>query len=328
MKFLQIINKLKKNQLSPAETNFLARSLYNISLYTVRHKIKEVISSKHSLNYTDLIKEISNDAVSTLFEPVKNSNQPSLINSLQSWNHPITNEAEAEYFVNKVVWNRVSQTLIGKLKELDPVFAKIHHNLSMTVKKYSYNKIVYFGTVYIIREPAFTKIKPLLKEKDMDDFPAVLFTKNSHQVLKDLFEHIDQEGRFQPAIPANLLVKRMKNLLIENFDTVNCTYPEAVEDRLLMKDAIDQAYSGIKEILNNYAASDKIDFENIEIFTSIFSKLSADLLNGGIRGSLFYYMNEHKKDLSRDEFYSIYHRRLSYLYDKYMSKIKSVLELN
>ena len=328
MRFLEILQHLKQNNFDKKELNELAKSFFKIALKIVNYKIKDSLPRKYFGNYSDTCSEIANDAISPLFEPSKGGSDLSIIRSLNSWKYDITNEAEADFFVNKVIWKRVSQTITKKIKETDPVFARIHHNLSNTIKKYDYKKTTYYSTIYIVKDLPFIKIKPLFSEDHFEEIPIQIFAERPFHLLDKLFAYIIKDGRFQPAIPMNLLVKKIKALQSEYSETDKSMPQDSIEYRININEAVELASSGIKNILNKYVKDDKISPEDYRVFNKLFEQLSIDLLNGGIQGSLYFYMSEQKEDLSRNLFYETYHRKLNYLYNKYMSSIKKVLNFD
>ena len=106
-----------------------------------------------------------------------------------------------------------------------------------------------------------------------------------------------------------------------NFDLV-----DNFESKLIIKDAVDQGLFIVNKHLTDYLSQNKITSMEFEEISDVFKEISLDLLNGGQLASLFEYLHSVKKQLTPDDFYQNYHRKINYLYSLFKDEVISVFK--
>jgi len=121
-KYLSLIIKLKDQAIDQRGINQLILLSSRIAYSFLKSKKKNhfIIPDQASS-----IMDIAIDAVTPLFLKNNRTGLLGLQTSLLNWNTTLETEEQAQFFLHKVVWNRIEQHLSGLLKEADPVFARI-----------------------------------------------------------------------------------------------------------------------------------------------------------------------------------------------------------
>ena len=315
-----IFTKLNKNDLSRNEQNFLIKKSYQISISFLKAKF----STK--LNFLSLdesgLEDLAMDAIVPLF--VKNRyNTLGILRALQKWNDPIENDADADYFLSRIIWRRVDQSVTKILKERDPIFAKILKTLKVCIANNNYRQVRHFGTVFILKYSSQNKIidGPVINEENFDLLPMEYFTYKQKKLFDIIFNYLENETDYFPAIPLNILVKRIRNYhysIINDSDENEVSFDEKFSFDLIVEDAL----SSIKEKLDiYYVAKNKMTEDEAEMIYASFSNISEDLVHGGIQDSLFAYLKHHNPSLTKEVFYSKYNNRMSYLLSLFKSDL-------
>ena len=137
-----ILESLKNGLQNSFEVNFLAKHCLKISKAYLQTKYFYLYKSNFSEYYN--LEEIALDAIVPLFQNNNKDNDLVIIRSFKNWHNKIETENQADFFIHKIVWNRVEQQLTRVYKDNDPFFNKILNAVKYKVKTNGYKKISYF----------------------------------------------------------------------------------------------------------------------------------------------------------------------------------------
>ena len=261
-----------------------------------------------NLGYT--FTDIAIDAITPLFIENQTTKEIGIIKSFRDWHTPIETEPQAQYFLNKIVVNRVEQELIHIYKEADPFFAKIHDSVEFIIEKEGCKKQTRFGTVYLCKA-RFDEAITLIPMDEFDRIPDSHFFGKNKLVIANLFLHLE-ENLYTQAIPFNTLIKRLKHIILSDSYTNPASFSEIHEEMLDIKKLVSDALDSTLNKLNT-SYSRKLTLAETTAFKKALSAISTDLTNGGISAELFEYLKDHIEDLRKDYFYEKYHSILDYL---------------
>jgi|GEM_PF-2770661 hypothetical protein len=310
---LESLDLIKKNLITPQTISFLYGNCYKIAYAAVSKKYGQ---TSHSFFTGDTaIENIATDAIAPLFLSAKPNEPISLYKSLIQWSTPINTEAEAEFFLIKIVTNRVAQHITKLLKDTDPVFKKIHGSLKHFADKNGYNRIYFLGVLYITLPADKEIFGPLIPSEILESLPINLFSAKLDKVLENLFHYIDKETDYFPAIPINAIVRKIKLLIGNEFLSpwVEATYPnyeEQIDIEKLIDRCLSKVYKGINEL---YSYKVRLNDEMLDAYRSVLRDISIDLQNGGINRGIFDYFNNYFADITKDQFYERHYSHLNYL---------------
>ncbi|MFA7418582.1 MAG: hypothetical protein WCZ90_02765 [Melioribacteraceae bacterium] len=261
-----------------------------------------------SLGYS--FADIAIDAITPLFIENQTTKEIGIIKSFKDWHTPIETEPQAQYFLNKIVVNRVEQELIQIYKEADPFFAKIHDSVEFIIEKEGYSKQTRFGTVYLCKGK-FDEAVSLIPIDEFEKIPYSLFVTKLKTVVSNLFIYLT-ETQYCPAIPMNALVKRLKHIIFEERSFNRTSYIDNHEEIFDIQNLVAEALDSALDKLDT-SYSRKLTLVESTAFKKALSAISADLTNGDISAELFEYLKDYIEDLSKDYFYEKYHSILDYL---------------
>jgi len=196
-------------------------------------------------------------------------------------------------------------------KEQDPFFAKILDSVNYLIKKGGYKKVSYFGKRYIVQS-TYDEIKSkVIGQDSFDKLPCSLF-QNRKTLLAGIFNCIENETEFFPAIPLNALVKMLKNLNNSDYKI-----KESVLDYSFNFDADELVYLGlssaVEKLRDSYTTKGKLSECESQSFRMALKDMAEDLKDGGITRGLYDYLNQHITDLKKNEYQNKYHNILEYL---------------
>ena len=311
---LDIFEKLEKNILSRKELNYLIKKSYLISSAFLKSKYGSKIAIPQK-NFED----IAMDAIVPLFTE-KSNGKIGLLNSLQKWQDKIVNESDADFFLSSVIWRRVEQTVSKELKENDPIFAKILKTLNTCIKNCDLKKVRYFGTVLVVQDKEFLIERKIIDEINFNLIPENIFGLKQLKLFNRLFDYLENETKFYPAIPLNLLVKRIKIFYTSSYFS-NSTSSNS-EDNFILDDIVKDALDDVKEKMEvYYVRNNKLNKTDADYIYGALGNISRDILNGGIHDSLYVYLSDYDPNLSKDDFYKNYHPIMNYLLKKLKNNI-------
>ncbi len=318
---LEVIEKVKESNLTRDELNFLISRSYQISISFLKAKFKLNLKFLNSEEHNMV--DIAMDAIVPLF--VKNNfGQLGICRSLENWNDTLENISDADYFLSRIIWRRVDQTVTKVLKERDPIFEKILKTLNFCIQKNKYKKISYFGTVFVLENPETELFGEIIDEQNFNLIPEAYFGLRQADLFNKLFEYLFSETNYYSAIPLNLLVKRIK-FYHTNRMTARIDHNGATGEIISLNEIVDNGLKEVKEKLDvYYVQKDKLNKDEAELIYSAFSNISKDMLSGQIHDSLYLYLKDYRNSLTREQFYSKYLHIMNYL----LSQLKSDISNN
>ncbi len=322
---LNIINKIRENSYSKNDLNSLANYCISLSVHYLNRKHTSFFSSSN--NQLEKIMDVAVDAVAPLFIPSNDKNALlSIQSSLLKWNKPINDEADADFFINRIVWNRTEQTIISIHKQNDPFFTKIYKTLSTCISENNFRKISFLGTNYIVCDSVVRLTGKLIQKEKFDGLPDSLFFKKQNVLITGLLDYIEQDEKCFPAIPFNLLVKRIKSISFRDFNESTVDERPELDFILSLKPSICKSLENVKIKLDEYYFQKKLSSNEYECMVSAFNNISNDLMDGGNLDSLYEYLLIEMPELTQKLFYDKYHRTMSYVYNIFRSHIIKQLE--
>ncbi|MCW8850768.1 MAG: hypothetical protein OQJ81_12375 [Melioribacteraceae bacterium] len=265
--------------------------------------------------------DIAMAAIIPLF--VKNKNgEIAIKSSISNWKDELETESDYEYFLSKIIWRRVDQAVTGILKERDPFFEKILKTLNVCINTTELKKIRYFGTVLVLENQFSSVTKPVITETEFSLIPEKLFTLKQSELFFNIFHYIKENTHYAPAIPLNLLVKRIRNSFLSEIKFLSCSGFNA-PDEMSINEIVNNGLIEVKEKLDIYYVSkNKIRKDDADFIYAAFKNISKDMMNGGIQDSLFNYLKDFNKTLTKDTFYIKYHHIMNYLLTNFKNNIK------
>ena len=314
----KILHNIKLQKQTTTELNLLIKHSYQISLSFLKSRFPadNPFLKTESLSLEDL----AMDAIVPLF--VNNSEGILGLNrAIKLWDKKIDNEANAEFFLAQIIWKRTEQTITSLLKERDPIFEKILKTLSVCIVNNELKKIYHFGTVFIVKK----KVRLITGEILTDDFftniPLSFFKLKQISLFNKLFEYIENESDFFPAIPLNKLVKRVKLFHFQSYKN-NYSNNKNFNDEFIYKEIINRSLKIIDTKLSTfYVGKNKISRKEADYIMNSFFDIALDATNGGIHGSLYSYLYKNNPKLSQKEFYTKYHNIMNYLFNQFKTEI-------
>lgn len=296
-------------QQSQTLLNYIIEKAYRIAVKYLHYHQKKIINLLSREEIT--IQELAIDCICDLF--IKDSGEDDLVilKAFNKWEPKIETEEDAIYFLNKIVANRVEQHLFKLLKSNDPFFAKLLDAINYLVKQNGYKKIQFLGKTYLTENALNDFSKDFITSEAFDRLPLELFAQKKF-LLKNILNYLKLETNFNPAIPLNDLVIRLKQI---NFaDYLAADSEDVLSKKIEVKEFIDIGLKAVNEKLNvSYFDKNKLTKEEISAIESAMQEIAVDLSNGGISPGLYNYLSPHLKGLSEIEYKEKYHNILDYL---------------
>ncbi len=267
-----------------------------------------------------------NDLVSESVAPLFTLNCKGKLNLQQSydkWELPINEDSDIDFFLHRLVWRSVEQRINSLLKESDPFFAKILKTISMGVAHNDYIKVNYFGKVYIIHASEKEIEGAVIPLEEIWNIPQNYFLNKQKNLLDGLMSYLKENTDYFPAIPLNEIIKRIKNLYLNNN-----IRPKAL-DEFEMIEIIDLIKNANQNIINkinsSYVQNNKLNKDEVKKIIGIFNVISSDLVNGSMKGNLVDYFEETFQGIPKSMYYDKYQKILNYLYKIFRNEIASKL---
>ena len=302
--------------------NFLVDHSYKISIAFLKSKF---LSQLNFLRNGDItVEDIAMDAIVPLYIN-NNSNQLGICRSLEMWNDSFNSNTDAEYFLSRIIWRRVDQTVTKIYKQRDPIFDKILKTLNVNIKNLNLCKVRYFGTVYIMQSIGSEVVDEVISEDIFNTIKDEYFGLKYKEMIPKLFEYLLTETDYAPAIPLNALIKRIKYhhaMRLEN----SISQQHETGDIITINEIVNEGLVGVKQKLNDfYLTKNRLTASETDNIYSAFITISKDAVNGSINDSLYKYLKDYDPTLSRQEFYSKYQNIMNYLLSGFKSSISKSL---
>ncbi len=307
--YLVLLNKISAKRFQQRDINFIVENSVKIATCYVNHEIRKI----RKLILTEEIEaeDIAIEAISPLFETDSQNTLMKLIESYLRWEPPISSEADALFFMNKVIANRVSQHISHMLKNSDPVFSKILDSINYYARKNGYFKISYLGSVYMAETGSFDIREKLISFDEFALLPFYIFQKDKN-ALKNIFAYLKKETDYYPAIPLNALIIKLKSFYINDLASKNqaTQFHTKYESLEIVKLGLERASEKLE---STYYQKGKLTNIEKKAFLNTLTLIAQDLGNGGLSPGLYKYLNVYMKDLKKPEYDSRYHHILEYL---------------
>lgn len=297
--------------------NSVIEKSYRIALkYLQFHRLK---ITKLISNQNLTLQELAIDCIAGMFVKENNSELISLKLTFNNWEPEIVSEDDCIYFLNRVVASRVEQHIFKLLKEADPFFSKLLDSTNYLIRTCGYSKVCFLGKTFITETAEAEFEKCFISNEEFEKLPIALF-QNKKTLLAVLFDHINNETDYNPAIPLNDLINRLKHINFSEYlvnEFVNNEFK-----KIEVKEIVDDGFNFVMDkLLNSYLEKGKLDSKEKNAFELALKEMSIDLSDGGINPGLYQYLSPHLAGLSETEYKSKYHNTLEYLLKVMKSKI-------
>lgn len=309
MFFLDLLQKLQNNSASRTELNQLIKHCAKIALIYIKRSNQKF----NCAAFDDIsVKDIALDAIVPLFLNNKKS-QYAITEAFINWDNPIISEQDVQIFIHMLVLRRTEQHISTLLKESDPLFGKILKSLNYYIHSLGYIKRSYFGMIYICESDSELIHNKVLDCDSFHQIPGSIFREGTDKLLVSLFSYLKEQTDFYPAIPLNILAKKLKDLVQLQTQDFFSQYENKL-DMLELEETVQNGLTAAADLLvNNYARKSKLTSEEIELLKFTLQDMSVDLNDGGINRGLYDYLKNHMPELEKEEYYNRYHNVLDYL---------------
>lgn len=302
---LRLLSSLNSRQ----SVNKMVEVCYKIALSILRFNYKRI----HKIIVRDELSldDIAIDSITSLFMKDEEGKFSAINSAFNSWQPPIKTEEEALYFLNKLIQKRVEQHLSLLLRESDPFFARLMDSVNYLIKKYGFNKINHFGTVYVVNSGCDEILNPIISVEEFQSLPYSLF-ENKKNFLQNLFGHLSSDTNYFAAIPFNALINKLKELNIALYRVSEATEEESeiFEINTVVNSALANTFQKLEEA---YLTKGKMTEGEAEIFRKTLKDMAEDLKDGGVNPGLYKYLSANFPGLTEDCYKQKYHNILEYL---------------
>ena len=318
---MQLLQSLRESNPYPGDINIIIESVYKIAVtYLCMHykKIHKLII-KEGLS----VEDVAIDSIAPLFLKNEEGYFYVLKDTFEQWTPAPQTDDDVLYILNKVTAKRIEQHIVLLLKEADPFFSKILDSVYYLMKKNGFKKKNYLGLSYIVDENTNQIIGETIDEAAFTNLPLELFT-NKKELLNNIFCYLKTETGYFPAIPVNILTRRLEAMSANDYAAVNESqhYKEAYDVDELLKRSFKQTENKLND---TYVSKGKLSYREAEFIKEALMDICEDLKQGGINSSLFEYLQLHKENLTKDEYMKNYNHILQYLFKVMKSTISQHL---
>jgi len=307
IKILEFLNELRSGSINKANLNKLIEYCIRISLIYLKRKYA---NSLYKLPPGTDLNELAVDSVVNLF--TRNiENNMGLRTALLKWNNPVTTEAEAQFFIHKIVWHRVEQSLCTFMRESDPFFGRILKTLNYYIKLQGLSKQQYFGIVFV-SETTETLNGRIICPDYFFTLDNSLFFEKKDRLFISLLSYLKEYTDYYPAIPLLALARKLKHIKMAEYTGVNIT--GTIENEYWIYEVTQRALEqSLARLESSYLNKGKLNINEYNWISGSLREICTDLRNGGMDGSLYDYMKHNCINLQKAEFYRDYHQLLDYM---------------
>ncbi|MBI9072333.1 MAG: response regulator [Melioribacteraceae bacterium] len=314
-----LLEGIKTEHINQFELNKLIECTFKLAVFNVRKNSNRIftINKKWELS----VEDIAIEAISNLF--VKNEKRD-ILNikySLLNWNTELTNDLDSLYFLHKTVSISVNQYINKLIKDTDPFFARVLDSVNHFMKKNNFKKTNYFGTTYLIDESLSSISGTPINSEEFLNLP-ISFNQEKPHIVYRVFDYLEANTDYFPAIPLNALVKR----IIQNYKHTELSQSQlepspmgkiCVDD--IVKKALNQVY---KKIEDTYKKKTKLSDSEIAAINYTLKDIANDLKEGQLNWGLYNYLEMHITDLTKEDYKKNYQNIIEYLVKKLKTFIK------
>jgi hypothetical protein len=306
---------------SPSLLNKVIETSYRIAIkYLQAHRL----NISKLINKEDLtLQELAMDCIVGLFVREPDNEIISIQHTFNNWKPVVKTEEDCLFFLNKVVSNRVEQHIYKLFKEEDPFFSRLLDSVNYLVRTNGFNKIHFLGKTFLTESLEDKFEKNFIPTDEFEKIPAVLF-QNKKTLLGDLFSYLRNETGFNPAIPLNELINRLKHINFSEYlvnEFVISEYKK-IEINQIVEVGLNYA---IEKLLTSYFDKGKLDEVERIAFELALKEMVIDLSDGGINPGLYKYLSPYLVGLTEQDYQIKYHNILEYLLKVMKSKIADTL---
>ena len=307
---LYYLNKILNDEISHAELREFIEICIRISLFILNkkhHSLKKIFAD-NSIGFDDA----AVDSVAPLFIENDSYNLTNIKRSLLSWQKDIAGEADAHFFIFKVITKRTNQTVHQILREIDPLFGKLLKNILYKSAKFGYKKVNYAGKTYLIDSDKVEITGKVITGAEFENIPIKIFGVKNIPDMAEIFNYISNHTNYFPAIPVNGLVIRLKNIyhIADSNEVVKDNFHTDLE----IKSSVEKSLTVISGKINEmYIQKGILTRGEADLLITVIKEISVDIMDGGVRYGLESYLLPHFKELSKKEIREKYRNILDYL---------------
>ena len=322
--YIEFLQKLCDKVYRQGELNEFVEQIINVAQTYVVLRYNRV---KYINNLTfDSPKDIAIDAIAPLFQTINDENIFVLTDEIRKWVPPIETEKDAFFFINKVISRRIDQHISFLLRESDPFFSKLLDSVNYLIRTQGFYKSVYLGKTFILENEDSINDKTISAD-EFEKLPLNLFLDRK-KILLSIFNYLNSETKFFPAIPLNELIKRMKEINLSGFLLIDAAESHNLKE-IEIDEIIKRSLGFIKQKINEtYVKKGKLSTEEGDVFIKTLTDMAYDLRNGGINPGLYEYYSKYSPELSKEEFLYKYNNILEYVLRLLKEKIAEETRVN
>ncbi len=306
---------------SQSQINSVIEKSYRIAIkYLQVHRL----NISKLINNEDLtLQELAMDCIAGLFVKETDNEVIAIQKTFNNWKPVVKTEEDCLFFLNKVVANRVEQHIYKLLKEEDPFFSKLLDSVNYLIRINVFYKIHFLGKTFITETDLENFKKRFISTDEFEKLPAVLF-QNKKTLLTDLFKYLKSETDYNPVIPLNDLINRLKHINFSDYLVNEFVINEykKIEINEIVEVGLNCA---MERLLASYVEKGKLDAVERTAFESALKEMVIDLSDGGINPGLYKYLSPHIAGLTEEDYQTKYHNILEYLLKVMKSKIADSL---
>lgn len=312
---------LEKDNITAVELNELAKFCCNISyMFVIKNRSKITpcfLGGEY--NY----KDFAISAVTPLF--LRNQqNEYSIKTAFKSWGTPIRTQTEATAFLHKLIKSRVDQHLSESIRNSDPHHMKLQRTIYHFARKQNFKIMKRSGKTYFAKSDIRGTSRKFIDEEAFESIPYYLLS-NDETLLAEITSYLEAETDFIPAIPVNILIRRLKYLRGSeeyNFDIEHGENREIktesrtnyMDDTIHVNDMISYAISKSTAKLDKfYLGKNKLNSREAGSLKAAIADMAWDIQHGFTCHGLHNYLDAYMESLSREDYESKYQNILEYL---------------
>lgn len=184
-------------------------------------------------------------------------------------------------------------------------------SVNYLIRKHSFRKINYLGTVYIINSESEEISGKTIPIEEYEKLPAKLFIEKKN-LLQNVIQYINSETMYSAAIPFNALIHKLKELNVALYKVSESTTEQndSIEVDSLIERALNQTFQKLEE---SYLLKEKLSMDEGEKFRKALLNMSHDIKDGGVNPGLYKYLQFHFDGLDEQTYKQKYHNILEYL---------------
>ena len=304
------IRKIQKEEFSYIELREFIEFCTEISLFLLKKNHQNI--KKRFDNNNISFEDVAVDSITPLFIKDDYLNVTGFKFALNSWRKEIINEADAHFFVLKVITKKTSQTVNSILGEIDPLYKKLLKNISYQSYKLGYKKAYRSGIAYLIDPGSYKRNGKIVTDEHFEQIPLNIPKDKISVNICDVFAYLKNNTEYISAIPLNKLILRLKNIY------VNLLESKPGEDNIQLvlevKFSIERALnSTLNKLEKSYVNKEILSEFEADIMKKALLEVSSDLMDGGIQPGLENYLLPYFDNFSKNDVALKYRNIFDYL---------------